>query len=290
LKHALIIGYRGGAPALLLAAALVAAKGVTPGTGDEDRATAPATASSPSASPIASPGPSDEGPDGGVAGTGSGQPGAANPDAVALVFPVAGAGPADIIGGFGDAREGGRRSHRGIDIRAPVGTPVLAPAAGKVERVEHTRAGGRVVWLRDDAGAYLYYHAHLQSVAVQRGQQVDAGEVLGTVGQTGNAAGTAPHLHFGIYHGRDILDPAPLLAVRAAIGARLAGPRAAAGTDALRVRLDGAALRSAPGGGSLVAILRRDQRVTVFGQADGHLRVRHGGHEGYMAEWLLRPE
>jgi murein DD-endopeptidase MepM/ murein hydrolase activator NlpD len=122
-----------------------------------------------------------------------------------LAFPVHGRGEKDIGSGFGDARDGGRRSHHGIDIFAPRGTPVVAAAPGTVHRVETTPVGGKVVWMRDTLGNRLYY-AHLDSQHVSAGIVVDMGDTLGFVGNTGNARTTPPHLHFGVYS-RGPVDP-----------------------------------------------------------------------------------
>ncbi len=124
-----------------------------------------------------------------------------------LAFPVSGRGERDIRSRFGAPRDGGRRDHHGVDIFAPRGTPVLAGAAGAVRRVETTTLGGRVVWLRDGDGHALYY-AHLDRQAVSDGQEVEVGDTLGFVGNTGNARTTLPHLHFGVYaRGEGPLDP-----------------------------------------------------------------------------------
>lgn len=125
-----------------------------------------------------------------------------------LVFPVADHGPDDIISGFGD-RRGPNRLHQGIDVKAPEGTPVVAVTDGFVERVREGGNGGKSVYLRDGRGR-LYYYAHLADWSVEEFEAVEAGDVIGTVGETGNARGTTPHLHFEILLGkeREAIDPA----------------------------------------------------------------------------------
>jgi peptidoglycan LD-endopeptidase LytH len=204
-----------------------------------------------------------------------------------FLFPVAEAGLGSVVGRFGDPRDGGRRTHLGVDIAAPIGTPVVAPVAGIVERTGSGGAGGRAVWLRESGADRVYYFAHLDAIHVQAGQRVSAGHRLGTVGISGNAAGTVPHLHFTVHEGSSVLDPWWFLvsAVRLA-----EGPEDAAATDAarpMRTRLPGAALRSGPGRGITVAVLPRGQSVTVLGHAGGYSRVRFRGREGYVADWLL---
>ena len=127
-----------------------------------------------------------------------------------LGFPVAGRDTGAIQSGFGAPRDAGRRRHHGVDIFAPRGTPVVAAADGVAYRVDTTAVGGNIVWLREDRRDVRHYYAHLDTQTVQRGQRVRAGEQLGTVGNTGNARTTPPHLHFGVYS-RGPTDPVPFL-------------------------------------------------------------------------------
>jgi murein DD-endopeptidase MepM/ murein hydrolase activator NlpD len=136
-----------------------------------------------------------------------------------LVVPVQGVARETLRGSWGQPRPGNRR-HEGIDIFARRGTPVVAAAPGAVTRVGHDRLGGNVVWVAG-AGARLYYYAHLDEFApgLRPGLDVPAGYTLGRVGTSGDARGTSPHLHFGIYPaGRAFraVDPLPLLQGRAA--------------------------------------------------------------------------
>jgi peptidoglycan LD-endopeptidase LytH len=125
-----------------------------------------------------------------------------------LAFPVDGAGNRAILSLFGVARDGGRRSHHGIDIFAPRGTPVLASANGIVRSTTPNQLGGIVVWLTDTARSQSLYYAHLDRHVVAAGMPVRVGDTLGFVGNTGNARTTAPHLHFGIYRRpRGPVDP-----------------------------------------------------------------------------------
>lgn len=126
----------------------------------------------------------------------------------ALLFPIPGAGRRNIQSLFGAARSNGAREHQGIDIFAPRGTPVVAAADGWISSTSPNTLGGNVVWLWDSARGHTLYYAHLDRHAVERGQHVRKGEVVGYVGNTGNARTTAPHLHFGIYRrGRGAIDP-----------------------------------------------------------------------------------
>jgi murein DD-endopeptidase MepM/ murein hydrolase activator NlpD len=128
--------------------------------------------------------------------------------APAFAFPVADALPSHVQSIFGDPRDAGRRSHEGVDIFAKRGTPVLSATDGVVMRVGENRLGGNVVWVWDTKRGLRLYYAHLTEQLVTTGQHVKARDVLGTVGNTGNARTTAPHLHFGIYEsGTGALDP-----------------------------------------------------------------------------------
>lgn len=109
------------------------------------------------------------------------------------VCPVPGS---EFIDSWGFARSGGRR-HKGVDMMAPHGTPVYAPAAGSI-RASNSSLGGLGFWL-EGADGNTYFGSHLQSLSVREGW-VEPGTPIGTVGSTGNAGGT-PHLHFEVMVG-----------------------------------------------------------------------------------------
>jgi peptidoglycan LD-endopeptidase LytH len=205
----------------------------------------------------------------------------------ALVFPVAGRGPEDVMGHFLDLRDGGRRLHHGVDIAAPAGNPVRAVAAGTIERVETTPLGGLTIRLVEDRTGHVHYYAHLAAAFVAPGQRVVAGQTIGGVGNTGNARDTPPHLHYGVFHGNDILDPMKVLRpgvlpFAADVPAELLGSRA-------RVRFDGAALRDVPTPFGPATSLGLDQPVAVLAETGGYLRVRVGEQQGYVAAWVVGP-
>jgi murein DD-endopeptidase MepM/ murein hydrolase activator NlpD len=205
----------------------------------------------------------------------------------AFLFPVAGGRLSSVIGRYGDPRDGGRRRHLGVDIAAPMGMPVLAPVAGTVERTGSGGAGGRTVWLREAGADRVYYFVHLDAVDVRAGQRVDAGARLGSVGITGNAAGTVPHLHFAVHEGRHVVDPWWFLVAAERLAGHSARVEPLDEPPSMRTRLPGAALRTAPGRGATVAVLPRHQAVTVVSRVEGYYRVRYQGREGYIADWLL---
>jgi len=134
----------------------------------------------------------------------------AMPAPASLPVPVAGVKPSGLADTWGGARSEGRK-HEGIDIFAKRGTPVLSSTEGVVLRVGTNRLGGQVVWVLGPGGQRHYY-AHLQRYGdVHAGMRVDAGKVLGYVGNTGNAATTPPHLHYGIYEAGGAVNPYPFL-------------------------------------------------------------------------------
>ncbi len=127
-----------------------------------------------------------------------------------LNFPVSGT-KAHAGSFWGADRDGGKRRHEGIDIFAPKLTPAVAAADGYVSGVREGGIGGKTVWLRaTDQNVYLYY-AHLDKQLVQEGQEVKKGDVVGLVGNTGNAKYTPAHLHFGVYTHNGPVDPFPFV-------------------------------------------------------------------------------
>ncbi|WGV13165.1 M23 family metallopeptidase [Psychrobacter maritimus] len=111
---------------------------------------------------------------------------------------------------WGAARSQGR-SHEGIDIFAPRGTPIQATTQGIVSKVGDNTLGGRVVFIIGPGGAGHYY-AHLEDYAdISPNDWVNAGDIIGYVGDSGNAKGTPPHVHYGIYINGSAVNPYPLL-------------------------------------------------------------------------------
>jgi len=137
-------------------------------------------------------------------GRGSGQPApavAAMPAGGGLIVPVAGVTPDKLADSWGDARGDGTRAHHAIDIIAPRGTPVLAAAAGTVEKIFESRNGGHTVYIRRADPAWQDYYAHLDAYApgLHEGLTVKQGQEIGRVGSTGDASVETPHLHFEIH-------------------------------------------------------------------------------------------
>lgn len=139
---------------------------------------------------------------------------AAEPDEK-LAMPVKGVTRAQVADSWHAPRDGGARQHEGQDILAPRGTPVLSATDGYVVSVGENKLGGQTVSVVG-AGGRVYYYAHLDKYAddIGFGDRVTTATVLGYVGTTGNAAGTPPHLHFGVYSSGGAINPLPLLSDR----------------------------------------------------------------------------
>ncbi|HZF96728.1 MAG TPA: M23 family metallopeptidase [Pseudoxanthomonas sp.] len=133
------------------------------------------------------------------------------PPPTVLPVPVQGVEARRIADTFGAPR-GTNRSHAGVDIFARRGTPVLSTTTGIVISIRDGGLGGKQVWVLGP-GRESHYYAHLDDWApsLAQGNIVRPGDVLGFVGTTGNARGTPPHLHYGIYGGTGVYDPLPLL-------------------------------------------------------------------------------
>jgi murein DD-endopeptidase MepM/ murein hydrolase activator NlpD len=137
-----------------------------------------------------------------------------------FVMPVDGLRVSDVASTFGADR--GNRPHDGLDMFAPRNTPVRAAAPGFVYRIDDLSLGGLSVTIVGDGGL-RYFYTHFESVPdeLREGQYVVVGDLIGYVGNSGNAATTPTHLHFGVYSGEDdnpcawaALDPLPRMVDR----------------------------------------------------------------------------
>ena len=138
------------------------------------------------------------------------------PPPASLPMPVRGVNVAEVADTWGAERSGDRR-HEGVDIFATRGTAVTSTTRGVVGAVREGGLGGRQVWVRGP-GLENHYYAHLDGWAehLSQGDVVLLGDVLGFVGDSGNARGTPTHLHYGIYGEDGALDPMPRLRAGAA--------------------------------------------------------------------------
>lgn len=129
-----------------------------------------------------------------------------------LRMPIVGITTRDLDDSWGAPRDGGERRHKGIDIFAKRGTSIVAVADGIISYIGDQRLGGHCLWLTTESGVSFYY-AHLDRWApgIYEGMEVASGDLLGFVGNTGNAMTTPPHLHFGINQNDEMVDPYPVL-------------------------------------------------------------------------------
>jgi peptidoglycan LD-endopeptidase LytH len=113
----------------------------------------------------------------------------------ALIVPVAGVTADQLVDSWRAPRAEGRK-HQGIDIMAPMGTPVRAAMAGSIAKLFRSKRGGITIYQYDAERRLILYYAHLKAYAqgLRVGDRVAQGEVIGFVGRTGNA--TTTHLHF----------------------------------------------------------------------------------------------
>ena len=127
-----------------------------------------------------------------------------------IKVPLAGVSKKQIANTW-QAPRGTDRLHQGQDIFAARGTPVYSATNGYVYNIGQNRLGGQTVSVIG-AGGRVYYYAHLDSYAegLEEGDFVTTETKLGSVGTTGNAQGTPPHLHFGVYTTSGAIDPLPL--------------------------------------------------------------------------------
>lgn len=135
------------------------------------------------------------------------------PDA-RLLMPVKGVRARQIADTWKAARSGGRE-HKGQDIFARRGTPVLSATEGYILRIGISDLGGKSVFVAG-AGGRHYYYAHLDDFApdLKAGDYVSTSSLLGYVGTSGNAKNTPPHLHFGVYGTGGAINPLTLLTDR----------------------------------------------------------------------------
>ena len=140
---------------------------------------------------------------------------------IAIVIPVQGIRAGELINSWDQSRAQGRL-HRAIDIPAPVGTPVLAAMDGRIEKLFNSDRGGLTIYQRADDGRLMLYYAHLQGYrrGLAAGDRVKLGQVIATVGASGNADPAFPHLHFQMlatspgsaWNAGEPINPYPLLA------------------------------------------------------------------------------
>jgi murein DD-endopeptidase MepM/ murein hydrolase activator NlpD len=124
---------------------------------------------------------------------------------VRISFPTNG----NIISPFGVARDGGARSHEGVDISATKGQAIYAAAAGRVFKAGWISSTAGLGVEIDHGGGFVTKYFHCQQVFVGVGQQVAQGAQIASADNTGNAANTVTHLHFELWSNGRAVDPVP---------------------------------------------------------------------------------
>jgi peptidoglycan LD-endopeptidase LytH len=137
-----------------------------------------------------------------------------------LAIPVAGVAKSAMRDTFDEMR-GGTRRHEALDIIAPRGTAVVSAAPGRVLKLFNSKAGGLMVYAAYPSERFILMYGHLDAYqpGLAEGQPLRRGQTLGTVGTTGNAPPTVPHLHFAVARSSDVkqwwkgmpVNPFPLL-------------------------------------------------------------------------------
>ena len=153
---------------------------------------------SPSPPPVGHDTPEDRGPERSVPPTALIKPGA-------LTIPVAGVRPEQLRDTYNESRAEGR-THNALDIMAKCGEPVVAARGGKIIKLFYSERGGVTIYQMDADNRTVYYYAHLSRYAdgLAEGRLAQQGEVIGYVGDTGNAGPGNCHLHFAIW---TVTDP-----------------------------------------------------------------------------------
>jgi len=202
---------------------------------------------------------------------------------------VAGLDVRAIQSGFGKPRDGGRRVHHGVDIFAERHTEVLAPSDAVVRYVGDGGIGGNTIWLYDAKRSLFLYFAHLQTQDVAHDANVRAGQKIGTVGNSGNARTTPPHLHFGIYMDPEgPVDPVEFVRKIRVVPEPLSADPGLLGGWA-RTVADRVSLRATNKGRSAsLDLLDKDLPVRVLAASGGAYRVAlPDGTSGYVSAAAL---
>ena len=199
-----------------------------------------------------------------------------------ISFPVLGGRNHDIGGFWGDPRSE-RRKHKGVDIFAKKGTPVLASGLGTVSSVKTSERGGKTVWVRDDKFGHQQYFAHLDKQLVTEGQLVEKGDTLGTVGKTGNARNTPPHLHYGIYKTNGPVDPLPFIKMKRN---KFSNPNidiTKLGGQFRIGKIAGKLFKSPYKKSKVIKTLNEHSPFLITGGAEGYYRIKtSNGHRGFI--------
>lgn len=198
-----------------------------------------------------------------------------SPSAIAkeLYFPVAG-NKSNVGSVWGQERDGGRRRHEGIDIFANKGTPLVAISDGVIEFVGNDELGGKTITLQPDDYEWEAYYAHLDKQYVSNGERVKKGQLIGTVGNTGNAKTTPPHLHFGIYTENGAIDPLPYVKTSPKISAPVAVDKSDRQTSSTKRSSKNSTVKKSPDGKILETEVKTAARRIITGELLRRIKIK----------------
>ena len=200
-------------------------------------------------------------------------------------FPVSGKGNAAIQSFWSDVRDGGKRSHEGIDIFANRGTPVVAVADGMISYTGDRGLGGKQVWQRTGLFGNSIYYAHLDRIAVSDGQSVKLGDTLGFVGNTGNAKTTTPHLHFGFYQTGGAVNPLPFVYQTKDLKSSAFANKEKSSIGKLKGKAN---LRIGPDTNySIVSQLLPNDTISILGRHNDWLHIQTATGKGFLHKSLI---
>jgi hypothetical protein len=203
-----------------------------------------------------------------------------------LLFPINKSDKPRMSSFWGASRDNGTRSHEGIDIVAKKYTPVIAVADGYILAVKDGGLGGKTISLKPHNKDYSAYYAHLDQQFVTNGQEVHAGDTLGLVGNTGNAAKTVPHLHFGIYTNYGAIDPLAFIEENNVPAKEVKADASRIGAMA-KVKTT-SPLYSRPSTLTKKTIVSINNNITILAATDNYYRVRlDNGEEGYLPSSVI---
>ncbi len=203
------------------------------------------------------------------------------------IFPVSGGTNRDVGSFWADPRDGGKRSHEGVDIFADKGTPLVAVTDGIIADTGERGLGGKQVWLRDGLFGKSIYYAHLDSIGTTTGKKVKAGDTIGFVGNTGNAKTTPPHVHFGIYKGSvGAINPYPFIKQTEIqkVDTSIEFNKAIVSRNRTEVA------KASISGFKILGNLKKNDTISILGKSEDFFHIQSkSGLKGFISDKTVKP-